>query len=144
MPKEKARKNKTSKSQDVKEVEYSTREYERAITFSMTYCSKDSKFSFYSLADTEAKELIDRLRHFEGNRLQFGILDKRFFSKDKKDSNGYKKIDEEKPDFVLTDNYYHFRSKQGSTFRIFGCLYDSVFFITHIDKNGVIYPKAHK
>ena len=113
------------------------------IVFSTTYCPTD-KYSDHRLNTEQAKEFKKRLIHlsgitwdtFEHSGKESGLtLDKK--------GNGYEAINAQKPKDILTKHYGHFRVGS-EVFRTFGFRDDNVFHITHIDRSGKIYRKAHK
>lgn len=116
------------------------------IVFSFISCSLDKKESFHSLGRPLAAQLIKKLKDFEN--MTWG----QFI-----DSNAklrVAKIDNPNYDLIKSQcqhlqskagrlNCYHFRIGN-DLFRIFGYKLESaIFYITHIDPNGIINRPSH-
>ena len=112
------------------------------ICFSITDCSLDKKYSFWSLNKNQATALLKQLNHIEKlTWKQFSNLSRQNgITPEKPGTPNFNIIDEESTAMEnITEKYYfHFRVKKTGLFRVFGYQKKQFFCITHIDPDGRI------
>lgn len=113
---------------------------EAKVSFSLSDCSLDKKYSFWRLNRGQAEKFVERLRHIEK------LTWKQFASLPRKDgltperSDNFDLIHKQNTsEGKLVEQYYfHFRVEKIGLFRVFGYQRDQFFCITHIDPDGKI------
>lgn len=115
------------------------------VCFSVTDCSLDKKYSFWSLVKGEAELLVKRLKEIEKMTWkQFaGLPRKNGLTKEKSASKSFCLIEgqDTSDESKMTGEayYFHFRIQQKGLFRVFGYQSGRCFRITHIDPKGKIH-----
>lgn len=115
---------------------------EKQVRFSISDCSLDKKFSFWSLDKQQAEKLIKRLKQIEKlTWKQFASLQrKNGLTPEKQGSSNFDLVhNQSTSESKITEQYYfHFRVEQTNLFRVFGYQHQQFFSITHIDPKGKI------
>ena len=133
--------NERQGAETINDFTYST-DLAKKVVFSITFCSTDRDYSFHRVDRQQAEDLVNKLQHF--SNFGWGDFERSVLQRDRRDSHGFKKVDMQKPKKMLTEYYGHFPIGGDGIFRTFGFRDDNVFHITHIDRSGKIYRKAHK
>lgn len=116
---------------------------EHKIVFSISDCSLDKKYSFWSLNKEEAKDFLRRIKHVEKMTWKqiSGLDRKQGLTVENKTSLSFKMINEQNTSErkIVEKYYFHLRICTDDVFRIFGYQKDQFFYITHIDPKGHIH-----
>lgn len=115
---------------------------EQTVVFTISDCSLDKKYSFYTLTKEEAGRFLSCLKHFEEMSWSMlaGLDRKHGLTVEKETSDSYEMINVQNMSGQITEKYYyHLRVDQTGKFRVFGYQQGRFFCITHIDKGGIIH-----
>lgn len=116
---------------------------EHKIIFSISDCTLNKKYSFYSLSKEQSKDFLYRIRHLENMTWKqlSGLDRKQGLTVENKNSESFQMIHEQNTsDRKIVETYYfHIRICTNDKFRIFGYQKNQLFFITHIDPEGCIH-----
>lgn len=115
---------------------------EQTVVFTISDCSLDKKYSFYTLTKEEAGRFLSCLKHLEEMSWSMlaGLDRKHGLTVEKETSDSYEMIDAQNMSGQITEKYYyHLRVEQTGKFRVFGYQQGRFFCITHIDKGGIIH-----